>query len=940
MLSLFYPNDLKIYRLMLRFYFAICFLLLSCTLFSQNIEAVNLQCDYKKNPLSIESSSPQLSWQLKSSQRNVLQTAYRILVSDDPKSLEGNSGNIWDTKKVSSSASIQIAYAGKKLQSTKRYYWKVIVWDNRNNVSAWSEQTNWQMGLLTKADWKGASWIAYEKIADSNINILPTDGKRDKYQGNNILPLLRKSFNINKPVKKATMFICGLGHFELSLNGKKAGDHFLDPGWTKYDKQALYVTFDLTNQLKQGDNAIGVMLGNGFYYVPPVPDRYRKLKSAFGYPKMICRLSIEYEDGSEENIISDKSWKTAAGPVTFSSIYGGEDYNANMEQAGWDTPGFNDGNWKSVIITDGPPILNSQAAEPLRVMETFLPKKVSKSKTGFWVYDLGQNASGIPQIKVRGNKGDTIRIIPAELLREDGSVNQKNSGSPYYLQYILKGEGTETWQPKFTYYGYRYLQVNGGIPEGENNSGNLPVVLEIKGLHTRNAADRAGTFTSSNDLFNRTFTLIDWAIKSNMVSLFTDCPHREKLGWLEEAHLMGNSVRMNYDVPNLYRKQVYDMMHSQTPEGLIPEIAPEYVKFEWGGDMFRDSPEWGSSGILIPWYLYKWYGDKQALAESYPMMQRYIAYLKTKGKGLILKQGLGDWYDIGPKPPGVSQLTPMGVTGTAIYYYDLNILKEIATLLGKPQDAAGYKKLAVQVKQAFNDTFFNKETKQYATGSQAANAMAVYMGLVDPQYKAAVVDNIVKDIRSRNNSLTAGDIGYRYLLKVLHEEGRSDVIFDMNNRSDVPGYGYQLAKGATALTESWQAYPTVSNNHFMLGHLMEWFYCGLAGINQAENSVANKNTVINPEVVGDVTSAKATYECMYGTISSEWKKERNRFELIVEIPANTTATIYFPANEGAEIQEGNKTISGRSDIKFAGFEKGKAKLQVGSGVYSFSVKSK
>jgi hypothetical protein len=422
-----------------------------------------------------------------------------------------------------------------------------------------------------------------------------------------------------------------------------------------------------------------------------------------------------------------------------------------------------------------------------------------------------------------------------------------------------------------------------------------------------------------------------------MVSLFTDCPHREKLGWLEESHLMGSSVQYNYDIAQLGRKQADDMMYSQTADGLIPEITPEYVKFEWGGDMFRDSPEWGSNGIIMPWYLYHWYGDIQLLDRTWPMMQRYADYLKTKANGHILKQGLGDWYDIGPKPPGVSQLTPMGITGTAMYYYDLTILSSIASLLNKPNDAAQYKQLAGEVKRAFNDSFFNKQTMQYGTGSQTANAMAVYMKLVEPQYKDSVVENIVKDIRKRNNSLTAGDIGYRYLLKVLQQEGRSDVIFDMNSRSDVPGYGYQLAKGATALTESWQAYEDASNNHFMLGHLMEWFYDGLAGISQADSSVAYKRIVIRPEPVGDITSAAASYKSVYGIIKSEWKKTGTNFSLHVAIPANSTATVYLPATVKNKLLENDKPINGKAGIEFKGFDKGRAVIEIGSGDYHFEV---
>jgi alpha-L-rhamnosidase len=521
------------------------------------------------------------------------------------------------------------------------------------------------------------------------------------------------------------------------------------------------------------------------------------------------------------------------------------------------------------------------------------------------------------------------------LLKTDGSVTQKNIGSPSHFTYILKGDGLETWRPKFFYTGFRYLQVKGAVPSGKENPSNASVIEDLKALHIRNAAEQVGKFSSSNELFNKTFSLIDWAIKSNMVSVFTDCPHREKLGWLEELHLMGSSVRYNYNAAPLFKKALQDMKNSQLASGLIPEIAPEYVKFEWGGDMFRDSPEWGSSGILMPWYLYQWYGDKQAMADYYPMMQRYINYLGTKANNHILAQGLGDWYDLGTKPPGVSQLTPMGVTGTAIYYYDLKILEKTATLLGKKADAIAYAKLAVEVKNAFNHKFFDAKSNQYATGSQTANAMAVYMELVEEKHKNAVIENLVKDISGRKNSLTAGDIGYRYVLRVLEDAGKSDVIFDMNSRSDVPGYGMQLAKGATALTESWAALPTVSNNHFMLGHLMEWLYSGIGGIRQAENSIAFSHIKIEPEVVGDLTSADVRYNSPYGKISCKWAKTDRSFTLEVNIPVNTTATIYFPALPKYEISE-----EYHSTFTDAGIEAGKAKVAVGSGYYKFNLKYK
>jgi len=460
-------------------------------------------------------------------------------------------------------------------------------------------------------------------------------------------------------------------------------------------------------------------------------------------------------------------------------------------------------------------------------------------------------------------------------------------------------------------------------------------VIAIKGLHTRNSAATVGSFTCSNELFNRTFTLIDWAMRSNMASVFTDCPHREKLGWLEEAHLVGSSLHYNYDIHRLALKCINDMRLAQTPEGLIPEIAPEFVKFS---EPFRDSPEWGSNGVILPWYVYQWYGDKQVLADSYDMMKKYLDYLGTKADNHILTQGLGDWYDLGPKHPGVSQLTPKGVTATAIYYYDLTIAAKTASLLGKIHSADDYLKLAAEVKKAYNDQFFNAKTKQYASGSQTANAMSVYMGLVNEQDKAAVIDNIVKDLRSRGNSLTSGDIGFRYLLRVLDDAGRSDVIFDMNSHADVPGYGYQLAHGATSLTESWAALPSVSNNHFMLGHIMEWFYSGLAGIRPAEGSIAFNKIEIRPEVVGDVTFAKANYHSPYGMIISDWKKANQSFTINVKIPANTTAVVYLPANQKDKITVDGKDIRTNKNVQFTKYSNHKAMLKVGSGSYTFVVR--
>ena len=909
------------------FYFAACILLLLIH-GSALSQPVQLRCDYRQQPSGVTSQQPRFSWEVTTAQRGALQTAWQIMVSDDAAALARNNATVWNSGKVSSTASAQVAYNGPPLMPAKKYYWKVRYWDRRGKRSRWSETASWQMGLPEARHWQGAQWIAYEEMPAAEVRVPAVHGAGNAAwgPGKNTLPLLRKTFNVqDKPLQQATIFISGLGHFDLFLNGQKTGDHFLDPGWVQYRQQAQYLSFNLTDQLHPGANALGVMLGNGFYHIPR--ERYRKLTGSFGYPKMICRLLLVYADGTEENVTSGTDWQTAAGPITYSSIYGGESYDANLEQPGWATPAFDARGWKQAIAVKGPPMLTSQTMEPLRIMDTLNVQSTRQPKPGVWVYDLGQNASGIPRITVQGNKGTLIRITPGELLDDSGLVTQQASGGPSFYTYTLKGGAPETWQPQFTYYGFRYLQVEGGTPGKE--------LITVQGLHTRHAAPEAGYFSCSDTLFNKIYQLIHWSIRSNLASVLTDCPHREKLGWLEVLHLMGNSMRYNYELAPFFKKILGDMRGAQLPNGLVPDIAPEYTIFHAG---FRDSPEWGSASVIVPWDVYRWYGDEEVLKENYHMMQRYVDYLGSKSLLDTLRYGLGDWFDIGPNGVGPSQLTPIELTAYATYYHNLNIMTATAALLQKPQDAQYYAGLRDNVKQDFNKKFFRADSSQYATGSQTANAMALYMGLVPEEHRAAVLQNILADIAKRNNSLSTGEVGFSYLLRVLQDAGQSDLISKMNNRSDVPGYGYQLARGATALTESWQAYRFVSNNHMMLGHLMEWFYAGLAGISQAEGSVAFRRITIRPQPAGGLTAVKAGYHTPYGMVRSEWNKTENTFGLSVEIPANTTAIVHLPLTGAGIVTESGKPAERVKGLRLIRKEGPAAIYEAGSGQYHFSVR--
>lgn len=910
------------------------FIFSGCT--SENESSLKVQqikCNGIENPAGTD-KIPGFSWILSSEERGQEQSAYQVIVSSGEKSATKGKGDFWDSGKIYSGEKAWIKYSGKDLNPGQEYFWRIRVWDNKDNASEWSSTGSFITGLFDKSDWAGAKWIGYEEIADSLLLIPGIHGNGDNL-GNvalkkTVIPYFRKEFSVEKKIEKALAFVCGLGHYELYINGSKAGDRFLSPGWTDYRKTCLYNTYDVTEYLTSGPNAIAAIVGNGFYNVNR--ERYRKLVIAYGAPKMILYLKILYNDGTSETITSDESWRTSPSPITFSSIYGGEDYDARLEQEGWNKPGFDALSWNSAIPVREPAgILRPESDYPVKVMETINHKTITQRNDSIYIYDFGQNASGIIRIRVHGEKGKQIRFLPGELLGEDSLVTQQATGSPYIFSYTLKGDNEEIWTPKFTYYGFRYLQAEGAVPSGLAVDGK-PVIEEVEMLHTRNSAPEDGTFECSNELFNQIYDLIKWAIKSNFASVVTDCPHREKLGWLEQTHLMGNSIRYVYDIHNLYNKVIDDMMEAQLDNGLVPDIAPEYVPFYAG---FRDSPEWGSACVILPWYMYEWYGDMEIVKKAYPMMKRYVDYLSGMAENNILSHGLGDWYDLGPKFPGEAQLTPKKVTATSIYYYDIKLLAAMAELTGKKEDAEFYKSLAESVRQSFNKEFLNPVSRVYSTGSQTAYSMPLYFGMADDSIKQEVVNNLVTSINKNNKALTAGDIGYRYLLRVLEEEGHSQLIYEMNSRNDVPGYGFQLAKGATALTESWPALKYVSNNHLMLGHLMEWFYSGVAGIRQAQGSTGYKNIIIVPEIVGDLTHAGATLNTIHGKISSSWVLENGTLKMKISIPVNCTALVEIPLSDPAKITESGLHIADSKDIRNIIPKGDKTICEIASGDYIF-----
>ncbi len=800
---------------------------------------------------------------------------------------------------------------------SQQVFWKVRVWDKDGEALNWTEPATWTMGVLDRADWQ-AQWISAAAL-ETNHNALAT-------------LLLRREVAIKPRLVRAVMHLCGLGQYELTLNGRKVGADLLAPGWTKYDRTCLYDTHDLTPLLHEGTNALGLLLGNGMYHV--TGGRYTKFKGSFGPLKLMAQLRLEYADGTMQLIGTDPQWRVAPGPITFSCIFGGEDYDARLKPAGWNQPGFADANWDRAVVVPGPGGQLrglSCAAPPIRAIEVLKPVSVTDLSPGLRVYDLGQNASIMPRFQVRGPAGSVVKITPAELLREDGSVDRGScGGGEAYWKYTLSGKGTESWFPKFWYHGSRYLQVACTAASGK---GERPKVESLEGVVVHSSSSPVGEFACSNELFNRIRQLVRWAQRSNLQHVITDCPHRERLGWLEQYHLNGPSLRYEFDLAQIFTKGMNDMADSQLDNGLVPDIAPEYTVFSGG---FRDSPEWGSAYVIVPWQQYEWTGDLDLLRAHYPGMQRYVAYLGSHAKNHIVSHGLGDWYDRGPKPPGPAQLTPCELTATAFYYEDTHILAQTARLLGQPDDAHKYDQLANNIRAAFNRALFNPTTGQYATGSQCANSMPLVMGLADPTARAGLVEAVVQDVRRRGNVLTPGDVGYRYLLRALADGGRSDVIFYLNNQSATPGYGYQLKQGATSLTEAWDAGRGSSQNHFMLGHIMEWFYHDLAGIQGDPAGPGFKQIIIHPQPVGNVTWTRASYDSIRGRIVSDWRITGGKFELRISIPANTRATVFVPGSSADLVTEGGRPAATAPGVTFARLVPKTVVFTVESGSYLFA----
>ena len=894
------------------------FLMLLCLCSCSPIKVDKMTCNYEENALAASDAPLRFSWQLSSNKQACMQSAYQLEVYDS------RNNRVWETSPVQSNQSQLVVYDGPALQAAQKYYWRLRVWNEKGKKSAWKESS---FRLAPEADWLDAKWIGAITRSDCRLpegrhyegNIVNRDqAMKDAWKNTHPLSkksiYLRKDFSTEKQVVEATAYVVGLGHYELSLNGKKVGDSEFAPLWSDYDKTIYYNVYDVTKSIKR-NNAVGVLLGNGFFNEQG--GRYRKLLLSFGPPTLFFKLHLVYADGSQEDIRSDASWKYDFSPLTFNSLYGGEDYDANLEQDGWNTFGFDDSAWHPVVLQESPKgELQAQWAPAVKVMRQYTVqdywyKKVPADKkfpeTMAYIMDMGQNLAGFPEITLKGKAGDKVRIWVGESLGKDSVISQNQSGKPHYYDYTLKGAKSETYRPRFAYYGFRYIRVEGAVMKGEENPDNLPVILDIKSCFVHNSVENYGRFESSNEIFNNTHELIQMAIRSNMQAVFTDCPHREKLGWLEQDHLNGPGILYNYDMTRFWPKILQDMSDSQTAEGMVPSTSPTFVEFP---SLWSDCPEWGSAAVILPFMYYHYYGDDSMIRKHYPMMKAYVDYLEKTSDHHIVMQGLGDWYDFGPNRPGFAQNTPVPLSGTAHHYQNIQLLVRAAKMLGYQEDVDKYTALGEAVNAAFHKKYFRADSCIYGTGSQSSYAMPLYMNMVAPENRDKAIEHLLADIESRGFRLSTGEVGNRYMFQFLAQNGFNDYMYKMHNHEEVPGYGFQKKFGATTLTEQWDPRQGASWNHFMLGAIDEWFFRTLGGIQIDEQRPGGKYLVIRPEVLDDMTFVKCATQTLYGQVAVDWEIQDDTFVLKVEIPANSEAKIYMPGQEKPqyEVKAGKYTF--------------------------------
>ena len=850
------------------------------------VRLTGLQSDHLENPIGIDNPAPRLSWKMEDSRQGARQRAYRVLVGKDSIQVAGGTADMWDTGKIISE-NILVTYAGKPLEPCTKYYWKVISDDLLDKEVA-SSVHSFETGMMSIKNWQGA-WIG--------------DGKDKDCQP---APYFRKKFAAGKTIKSARAYIAAAGLYELYINGEKIGDHRLDPLYTRFDRRNLYVTYDVTGQLRNGDNAIGVLLGNGWYN--------HQSKAVWDFdrapwrnrPAFCMDLRITYSDGSVETIPTDLSWKTSSGGLIFNSIYTGEHYDTRLEQAGWNMPNFDDSKWNGVGYR-GAPSQNivAQQARPIRNVLTIPAKSINKINEKTYVFDFGQNMSGVTWINVSGEEGTEVRIMHGERLFDNGRIDMSNIDvyyrgdkvkDPFQTDILILSGGKDEFMAKFNYKGFRYVEVTSDKPI-ELNQNSLTAYF----MHSD--VPSVGKINTSSELVNKLWWATNNAYLSNLMGYPTDCPQREKNGWTGDGHFAIETALYNYDGITVYEKWLADHRDEQQPNGVLPDIIPT-GGWGYGTDNGLD---WTSTIAIIPWELYMFYGDSKPLADCYENIKRYVDYVDRTSPNHLTTWGRGDWVPV--KSQSNKELT------SSIYFYvDTRILANAAKLFNKQEDLAYYTALAEKIKNAVNDKYLNKETGIYANGSQTELSVPLQWKIVPDNMIAKVAQNLAKKVEEAGFHLDVGVLGAKAILNALSENGYAETAYKVAAQDTYPSWGWWIVNGATTLLENWdlKAERDISDNHMMFGEIGGWFYKGLGGIFPDPEQPGFKHILLRPNFVKELKHFEAQHESPYGRIVSKWKWDRRKINYEVIVPANSTATLYLPDNI-----KGDKVIeleAGRHDL--------------------------
>jgi len=890
--------------------------------FSQ-INVSQLLCNNLTNPIGVGVMHPDFSWQLTSQKRNVMQTAYEIRLGKNESGLKKNNGLLWSTHKIQNDQSVHINYEGSPLQSGKKYFWQVRVWDNYGNVSGWSTPAFFQMGLLNTDDWK-AKWI--------EPGFLDTVGQPS--------PMFRKQFSADRKIKSAVVYITAHGLYEAQINGHRVGVDYFTPGWTSYNKRLQYQEYDVTDLIKNGNNAIGVTLGSGWYRGHLAWDNN---KNIYGKDiSLLLQLSITYTDGSVKTVVSDESWKSTTGSVISSSIYDGETIDARLKKNGWTLPEYDDSQWSGVKIGNfANDNLVATINEPARKHETFKPVKIFTTPKGEKVIDFGQNLVGWVMLKVKGNAGDTVIIQHAEVLDKLGNFYTTNlRAAKATSTYILNGKGEEFFEPHFTYYGFRYIKVEG--IKGDLNPDDFTAVAIYADMKP------TGTFTTSNELINQLQHNIQWGQKGNFLNVPTDCPQRdERLGWTGDAQVFSRTASFNMNVNNFFDKWMKDVAADQFADGAVPHVIPNVLGPDGGG-----STGWSDVATIVPWNMYLAYGDKKILEDQYASMKAWVEYMHHQSHNDLWNTGFhfGDWLFYIPTNDndGRGTLTNKYLIAQCFYAHSTQLLINAAKVLGKSNDVETYSTLLKKIKQAYMNEYVTPNGT-IISGTQTAYVLALNFDMLPENLRKQTAESLVDNIESYDNHLTTGFLGTPYLCEVLTRFGYDSVAYKLLLQKTYPSWLYPVTMGATTIWERWDGEKPDSTfedpgmnsfNHYAYGAIGDWMYRKMVGLDTYEDGVGYKQIKIKPHIGGGFTYASASLDTYYGKVSNSWKIENGNLLMDVEIPANTTATVYVPVVNAESIKENGEILPAVESIKVKGNEDGYVVLELGSGIYHFVVENK